>query len=164
MDEALATFLKTRAERSYRNLLAQIEGISAEEALAGRRPDWPDHRWGIGQNGSIAGIVYHVAAWKQLGLPVFQPGAQPLLRADFDSDAAPALDDWQGIQAWLKQVCMAWNYELAALVPESLDTLVQWEGTDHTITMAKFIAEMYEHDIQHASQIEYLRQQWTLTR
>jgi len=158
MDEALATFLKTRAERSYRNLLAQIEGLSAEEALAGSRPDWPDHPWGIGQNGSIAGIVYHVAAWKQLGLPVFQPEGRPLLRADFDHDTAPALDDWPGIQSWLKQVGTAWNTALAALAPETLDDLVRWEGTTPTITMAKFIVEMYEHDIQHAAQIEYLRQ------
>jgi len=164
MDEALATFLKTRAERSYRNLLAQIEGISAAEALAGRRPDWPDHRWGIGQNGSIAGIVYHVAAWKQLGLPVFQPGGCPLSRAAFDSDTAPAPDDWQGIQSWLKQVGAAWNAALAALSTEAFDTLIPWEGTHHTIPMAKFIAEMYEHDIQHASQIEYLRQQLKITR
>lgn len=162
MDEALATFLKTRAERSYRNLLAQIEGIPAEEALSGSRPDWPDHRWGIGQNGSIAGIVYHVAAWKQLGLPVFQPGRHPLLRADFDSDTAPALDDWQGIQSWLKQVGTAWNAELAALPPEAFDTLVTWDGV--TFTVAKFVTEMYEHDIQHAAQIEYLRQQLKLSR
>jgi len=164
MEEALAAFLKTRAERSYRNLLAQIEGLSADEALAGSRPDWPDHRWGIGQNGSIAGIVYHVAAWKQLGLPVFQPGGRPLLRADFDSTSAPAPDDWQGIQSWLKQVGTAWNDALAALPTEAFDTYVRWEGTEPSITLAKFIAEMYEHDIQHASQIEYLRQQLAITR
>jgi hypothetical protein len=156
--ESLATFLKHRAERSFRHLLTQIEGLSAAEALAGSRQDWPDHRWGIGQNGSIAGIVYHVAAWKQLGLPVFQPGGQPLTRADFDADSAPALDDWQGIQSWLKQVGMAWSAELAALRDEDLETLLRWEGTNHTITMAKFVAEMYEHDIQHTAQIEYLRQ------
>ena len=158
MDIALATFLKNRAERSYHNLVAQIEGLSAEAALAGSRSDWPDHRWGIGQNGSIAGIVYHVAAWKQLGLPVFQPERRPLLRADFDSDTAPALDDWQGIQTWLNQVGMAWNTELAALPSEAFDILVRWEGTEASIPLAKFIAEMYEHDIQHAAQIEYLRQ------
>lgn len=154
--EQLATFLKYRAERSYRHLLAQIEGLPAEEALAGSRPDWPDHRWGIGQNGSIAGIVYHVAAWKQMSLPVFRPGGRPLLRAEFDADMAPALDDWQGIQAWLKQAGMAWSAELAALQAEAFDTELVWEGI--TLTMAKFVAEMYEHDIQHAAQIEYLRQ------
>ena len=59
---------------------------------------------------------------------------------------------------------MAWNYELAALPSEAFDTSILWEDTNHTIPMAKFIAEMYEHDIQHAAQIEYLRQQFPLTR
>ncbi len=156
--ETLATFLKYRAERSYRYLMAQIDGLSAEEALAGSRADWPDHAWGIGQNGSIAGIVFHVAAWKQMTLPIFQPGGRPLTREEFDTDTAPALDDWQGIQAWLKQVGMAWSAELAALPPEAFERELPWEGTDRTIPLWKFIAEMYEHDIQHASQIEYLRQ------
>jgi len=156
--EELAAFLKNRAEHGYRDLGAQIEGLSATEALAGRRADWPDHRWGVGQNGSIAGIVYHVAAWKQMTLPVFQPEGRPLLRAEFDTEAAPDPDDWQGIQAWLKQVGMAWSAELAALAPEAFGRPLLWEGTNPTITMAKFVAEMYEHDIQHASQIAYLRQ------
>lgn len=158
--DTLAAFLKNRAERSYRNLLAQIEGLSAAEALAGSREDWPDHSFGIGQNGSIAGIVYHVAAWKQMTLPLFQPGGRPLSREEFDTETAPALDDWQGIQAWLKQIGMAWSVELAALPLEAFDNAVMWEGTP--LTMAKLVTEIYEHDIQHASQIEYLRQQWKL--
>jgi hypothetical protein len=156
--ETLAAFLKNRAERSYRSLLSQIDGLSATEALAGRAPDWPDHPFGIGQNGSIAGIVYHVAAWKQMTLPIFQPDGRPLSRAEFDADTVPALDDWQGIQAWLKQVGMAWSAELALLQVAAFDRLVAWEGTN--LTVANFVVEMVEHDIQHASQIEYLRQQW----
>ena len=158
--EALAAFLKKRAEHSYRYLLAQIEGLSAAEALAGSRSDWPDHRWGIGQNGSIAGIVYHVAAWKQMTLPVFEAEGRPLLREEFDTDAAPALDDWQGIQAWLKQVGMAWNAELAAFPVEGFGNPVTWGSA--TLTVGEYVVEMYEHDIQHASQIEYLRQRLTV--
>ena len=154
--ELLTTFIKKRAEHSYVRFMEQIEGLSAEEALAGSRPDWPDHRWGIGQNGSIAGIVSHVAAWKQMTLPLFQPGGQPLSREEFDSDAAPAPDDWQGTQAWFKQVGMAWRAELAALPAAAFDAPVIWGGA--TLTVGEFVVEMYEHDIQHASQIEYLRQ------
>ena len=156
--EELAAFLKNRAEHGYRDLGAQIEGLSATEALAGRRADWPDHRWGVGQNGSIAGIVYHVAAWKQMMLPIFQPDGRLLSRAEFDVETAPALDDWQGIQAWLKQVGMAWSAELAQLPVEDFDRLVPWGST--SLTVANIVVEMVEHDIQHASQIEYLRQQW----
>ena len=124
--ETLANFIKKRAEHSYGYLLAQIESLSPEEALAGSRSDWPDHRWGVGQNGSIAGIVYHVAAWKQLTLPLFQPGGRPLNREEFDTDAAPALDDWQSIRAWFKQVGMAWRAELAELPVEAFDTSITW--------------------------------------
>ncbi len=161
MQETLATFLKYRAERSYAYLLQQIESLTEAEALAGSRPDWLDHRWGIGQNGSIAGIVYHVAAWKQMTLPLFSPEGKPMSREEFEPDLAPALDDWQGIQAWLKQVGMAWNVSLAELPAEEFDATRTWDTT--TLTVAKFVVEIYEHDIQHAAQIEYLRQQWKAT-
>ena len=74
--ETLPAFLRARGARHLRHLLAEIEGLNAQEALHFRQDNWPDHRWGIGQNGSIAGIVYHVAAWKQLTLPFLLPGGQ----------------------------------------------------------------------------------------
>src|SRR5262245_15663768 len=108
MTETLPAFFKRRAERSYRYLLEQIENLTPEEALRNRRQDWPDHKWGLGQNGSIAGIVYHVAAWKQMTLPVFAPGGRARTREEFDPATAPALEDWPGIVAWLKQVGGDW--------------------------------------------------------
>src|SRR5262249_16649324 len=71
--ETLAAFVKQRAERSFHNLQKQTEGLPPEEALRDRRPDWPGHRWGIGQDGSIAGMIYHVTAWKQMTLPLLEP-------------------------------------------------------------------------------------------
>src|SRR5687767_10952260 len=100
----LATFLKHRAERNFRLLIKAIHNLTPEEALYDLHPGWPDHRWGIGQNGSIAGIVYHVAAWKQMSLPLFQPEGRILTREEFDTARAPAPEDWPGILAWLKQV------------------------------------------------------------
>ena len=91
--ETLANFIKKRAEHSYGYLLAQIESLSPEEALAGSRSDWPDHRWGVGQNGSIAGIVYHVAAWKQMTLPLFQVGDQ--VRAGMAVAQIPDMRNWE---------------------------------------------------------------------
>ncbi|HLK57365.1 MAG TPA: DinB family protein [Chthonomonadaceae bacterium] len=156
MAETLPTFLKRRAERSYRYLREQIEGLTAEEALTHYRADWPDHRWGIGQNGSIAGIVYHVATWKQLTLPVFAPGGRTLTREEFDVNAAPAPDDWAGITAWLEQIGDTWGRTLAALPDPAFDETRLWEG--HSLPLSSFVVEMLEHDIQHAAQIEYLRQ------
>jgi hypothetical protein len=156
MSETLAAYLKRRAERHFRYLYDQIEGITESEARADRLPGWPGHRWGIGQDGSIAGIVYHVAAWKQLTLPLFAPGGQAGTAADFDATLAPPLDDWPGLRAWLRQVGAAWNAELARLPESAFDETREWEGT--TLTMAKIVTEMLEHDLMHASQIEYLRQ------
>ncbi len=156
MPETLTEFVKRRAERSYRYLLRQIEGLTPEEALQDRRPAWPDQRWGIGQNGSIAGIIYHVAAWKQMTLPLFAPGGQALTREEFAATGAPALDDWPGLVAWLRQVGDAWNAELARLPDAAFDDLREWEGT--TLPLIRLVVEMYEHDIQHAAQIEYLRE------
>ena len=152
MADTLPTFLKQRAERSYRNLLEQLAGLTSEDAMRGRRSDWPDHPWGIGQDGSIAGIVFHVAAWKQLTLPLFQ-GQTAIMRVPLDE--TPNLDDWQGILAWLKQVGTAWNAELAYLPKDVFEETRDWGGKP--ISVARLIAECYEHDIQHASQIEFLR-------
>lgn len=157
MSETLPVFLKRRAERSYRYLQEQIQGLTPEEALQHRRQHWQDHKWGLGQDGSIAGIVYHVAAWKQMTLPIFASGGQPLLREEFDAGAAPAGDDWPGIADWLTQVGRAWSAELAALPEAAFDEMREWEG--HPMPLAAFVVEMVEHDIQHAAQIEYLRQE-----
>lgn len=162
MPETLATYLKRRAERSYRYFLEQAEDWTPEEALRDRKPDWPDHEWGIGQNGSVAGIVYHVAAWKQMTLPLFQPGGTTRGREEFDAASAPAPDDWPGILVWLKQAGTAWNAELAALPEAAFDETCDWFGTP--MALAKLVTEMHEHDIQHGAQLEYLRQLYrTLT-
>lgn len=154
--ETLPAFLKARAVRHLRHLLAEIEGLSVQEALRFRRDDWPDHRWGIGQNGSIAGIVYHVAAWKQLTLPFLLPGGQGLTRADFDPTTVPSPDDWKGICAWLRQIGEEWNSTLETLPEGAFEENREFEGA--TFTLAGFVVEMVEHDLQHMAQIEYLRQ------
>ncbi|MCS6776688.1 MAG: DinB family protein [Chloroherpetonaceae bacterium] len=154
--QALAEYLKHRAERSFRAVLKALEYISPEQARRDHHDRWPDHIYGIGQDGSIAGIVYHLAAWKQLTLPLFQPGGRALSRHEFDPSAAPALDDWFNLVAWYKQVGTAWQAELERLPPEALTETRRWEG--HEITMPQFIAELYEHDVYHLAQIEYLLQ------
>jgi hypothetical protein len=157
----LAVFLKQRAERNFRLLVKEVSNLTPEEALYDRHSGWPDHRWGIGQNGSIAGIVYHVAAWKQMTLPLFQPEGRAGTREEFDASSAPAPDDWPGILAWLKQAGTAWHAQLTALSDEAFATTRLWEG--HTITLTEYIIEMIEHDVYHLAQVEYLRQRHIAT-
>lgn len=156
MPETLAAFLKQRAERSYRNFLKQTEGIATDEALQDRKPNWPEQPWGVGQDGSMAGIVYHAAAWKQLTLPLFARDGRAGTMAEFDATSAPARDDWEGIVGWYRSVGAEWNAALADLPEETFEETRDWEGM--TLTLAKFVVEMMEHDVQHASQLEYLRQ------
>jgi uncharacterized damage-inducible protein DinB len=159
--ETLAAFLTRRAERSFRYLLLQLKEVTPEMALRDAHPDWPDHRWGIGQDGSIAGIVYHLAAWKRMTLPMLHPEGKPLTRDEFDFESAPASDDWAGILAWLKQIGTAWQAELARLPDVALDETREWEG--ETMPLAKIVVEMMEHDVYHTGQIEYLKQRFLLS-
>jgi hypothetical protein len=147
--------IKERAIGKYRAFVGEIDAVTAAEAMRQSRPDWPDQRWGIGQNGSIAGIVYHVAAWKQLTLPAIR-GGEPLSRGAFDSAAYPAPDDWPGIVAWYKRIGDEWITQIEALPSTAYAETILWEG--NSISIAKLILEIIDHDIQHASQIEYLRQ------
>lgn len=156
MKDGLPDFLKQRGGKAYRYLLKEIEGVTAEQALAGRRPHWTSHRWGVGQNGSIAGIVYHVAAWKSMTLGRFDPESQTLETVAFDVASAPSPDDWEGVVSWLKTAGDQWNEALQSLPDAEFDREKVWEG--NSLAISEFVAEMYEHDIQHASQIEYLRQ------
>ncbi len=156
MHETLPDYLKKRVERSFRHLLLQVESVPEEDAFRFRYPDWAPHRWGIGQDGSIAGIVYHVAAWKAMTLPVFLPGGRVYGLPDFDRAAAPDPGDWTGIKKWLLEVGTAWNAAVEALSDSDFDIIHEWEGA--TMPLSLLITEIMEHDIQHASQIEYLRQ------
>lgn len=156
MPETLPDFLRKRVERSFSQLIRQVEAVSAKDAFRFKHPNWVAHRWGIGQDGSIAGIVYHVAAWKAMTLPVFLPGGRAYSLPDFDAAAAPDTSDWAGIKKWLLEVGTAWNAAVEALSDADFDTVHEWEGASMPLSL--LIVEIMEHDIQHASQIEYLRQ------
>ena len=160
MPESLPAFLKRRADRSLNYILRQAEAVSIEEAFRGCSANWPDQPWGIGQDGSVAGIVYHVASWKQLTLPLFEPNGEALTRADFDPTAAPDPKDWQALLRWLRRIGVEWNTALNALAETEFDCLKDWEGGAQ-MSIAQYASEMIQHDVQHAAQIEYLRQLYT---
>ena len=159
--DSLPAFLKSRAERSLRYLLREARAVGPSDALRGRRSDWPVQPWGIGQDGSIAGIVYHVAAWKHLSLSLLSPGGQALPRAAFDASAAPAADDWPALLDWLAAIGAEWNAALSALSEDEFRSPREWEG-GKPLSVADFAYEMIQHDVQHAAQIEYLRQLYTI--
>jgi hypothetical protein len=156
MPPTLAAYLKKRSTKHFRALELLLPAINAETALAYVHSNWPDHRWGVGQNGSICGIVYHLAAWKALTLPVFQTGGEPLPREAMNRVVAPAADDWQAVRAWYSSIGEEWDAAVQNVPEEVMDEVRLWEG--HPTPLYSFISELMEHDLQHASQIDYLLQ------
>ncbi len=156
MAEKLVDFLKKRATRSFRDILREVEGLTPEQALHGRSKNWPSQKWGVGQDGSIAGIVYHVAAWKQMSLKILDPTISVVQSELFDLASAPSPDDWEGILRWLRSIGEEWNAAIQNLPPEEFDVRKVWE--DESMLISDYIAHLYEHNLQHASQIEYLKQ------
>ena len=77
-------------------------------------------------------------------------------RADFDPTTAPHPEDWAGICAWLQQIGAEWNATLQNLPDSAFEETRAFEGA--SFTLASFVVEMVEHDLQHMAQIEYLRQ------
>ena len=156
MPPTLTEYLKYRSTKQYRAFCTLLNQVPEAAALLYATESWPGHRWGVGQNGSIAGIVYHVAAWKALTLPVFQPGGEPLPAEALDAASAPDLRDWEGIKAWYFTIGEEWDSTIQQLPEDALDEVHLWEG--HPTPLYSFVSELMEHDLQHASQIEYLLQ------
>ena len=155
MTDTLDLHLKRRAAHALRDFKRSIEGLTEEEARRDGRPSWPGQKWGLGQDGSIAGIVYHVAAWKSLSLPLLKGEPAPPME-QFDSARVAGHNDWTGIVAWFLEIADEWNAAVASLPEEAFDEQRELEG--QTMTLAALVTEIYEHDLQHAAQIDYLRQ------
>lgn len=156
MAPTLLEFLKAESQKAYQNFKKQIVGLSEEQAFRYAHPHWPNHPWGIGQNGSIAGIVYHVAAWKECLLPALssRQGFSPAQVAD---KLPPLYSSWSTISTWYERVGQEWCSQLSAVQEPELDSLCAFPE-EEAIPLYKLIKEIMLHDVQHASQIEYLRQ------
>ena len=156
MTPTLPEFLTAQAEHALRYLLRETETLTPAEACADAHAAWPSQQWGIGQNGSIAGIAYHVTAWKALSLPLLTPGAQALPREALATLAPPDPMAWLAVRDWLIEIGTAWNAALNGLPASRYGEEIVWEG--QRLPFWKFVAHMIAHDTQHAAQIEYLRQ------
>lgn len=151
-----ADLLRAQAERCLRKLLEEIAEISEEEAFRDRHPHWPGQRWGFGQDGSIAGIVRHVAYWKQRSLSCL---SFPASEADAQKSGAcvdSGEEDWSRLRESLRAVGKQWNAGLRAAPDSAFAQEHLWEGQPWRL--GDIVLHLIEHDIQHAAQIAYLRQ------
>ncbi|CEK15038.1 DinB superfamily [Chthonomonas calidirosea] len=156
MAQSLLAFLISQSKKAYRSFLQEIETITPQEALYHRHPHWPPQQWGIGQDGSIAGIVYHVAAWKQAALSLLR-GEDALSPMEHPETLPPPSIPWPEVCNWYREIGAVWCNQLEKLHESDLDRSCFFFD-DKPITLSELISEIMLHDVQHASQIAYLRQ------
>jgi uncharacterized damage-inducible protein DinB len=150
---SLYEFLRQRLESGYRQLLQAVEGLTEEDARRGADSHWRRYRYGAGLDGSIAGIVWHVAAWKH----VMADGLDSRVNAFPDAEAVlPHEPGWSGLRAWLISGQARLLRALDETSAEGIEREVAIEG--QRMPVWKLLAHMVEHDHYHAGQINLLRQ------
>lgn len=137
---------------AYRRLRESLIGLSEEDASAGARDDWRRYRFGTGLDGSIAGIVRHVATWKHAAAAGLRTGVFP----DAETVLPPQLS-WTELRKALAEGHQQMSAALEQFSDETLDTAITWEG--HPMPLHALLAHLIEHDQYHAGQINLLRQQ-----
>ncbi|HEY3414289.1 MAG TPA: DinB family protein [Armatimonadota bacterium] len=149
--------IETGYVTSWDELKEALDGIGADEAAAFRHPHWPKHDDWAGDDGSISGIVFHVAAWKETYAEGLETGAWGDEKA-----VKPDTDSWPGRLQWLEA-----QHErlLAALRHLEQDEATSVLISDRPYTLAAIYHDsMGHHDVYHAAQINYLRQRYAAER
>jgi uncharacterized damage-inducible protein DinB len=144
--------LERRIAASYRQLRRSLEGLTEQEARHGASRRWRRYRFGTGLDGSIAGIVWHVAAWKHVLADGLDSGVFPDVEAVLPHEAG-----WAGLVAWLEGGHVRLLRALEEARPEELDRTLSLEG--ESLAVHELIAVVIEHDQYHAGQANLLRQQ-----
>jgi uncharacterized damage-inducible protein DinB len=150
----LKNYLRLGVTRAYRQLSRSLAGLEPEDARRGADPNWKQYRHGTGLDGSIEGIVRHVAAWKHVAAAGLESGTFP----DPESLAPPAYETWTALLERLRDGHHRLTRALDALPPADLDREVTLEG--ETMPLWAVLTHMLEHDQYHAGQINLLRQQY----
>src|SRR5690242_18225643 len=94
MPEKLKEHLMHASEVRYNEVLRLIETITEEESLMDRLPNWPWHEYHVAQDGSIAGIVHHLAAWKHVYVELLHGRNLEVHDVHPESQGFAGLVDW----------------------------------------------------------------------
>src|SRR5688500_15438925 len=70
-------YLRIRMRKAFRRLQESLAGLDEAAAAEGADPQWRRYRFGTGLDGSIRGVVEHLAAWKQVAADGLESGAFP---------------------------------------------------------------------------------------
>jgi uncharacterized damage-inducible protein DinB len=152
-DSAMPSEVEANYRAAWDELWSALKGVGDEESGAFRMDSWPRHEDWSGEDGSISGIVFHVAAWKHAyaeGLETGEWGDEKTVQPEDDS--------WAGRLAWLNEEN---DRLLSALrhLEEDEATSVLINDRPHTLPDI-FLNSMAHHDVYHAAQVNYLRQRY----
>jgi uncharacterized damage-inducible protein DinB len=147
----LRDHLAEQLRRAYRGLVRAIDGLSESQAGEGARSDWRRYRWGSGLDGSIAGIVRHVALWKQNLARGLETGTFPA-----EESLTPPAAGWEALQEWLTDGQERLERAMERCSRAELAEAREWEGM--TAPVSRLLSYLIEHDFYHTGQIELLRQ------
>ena len=147
---SLHAFLLEKSRDRFAATLRVVENLPEEDALRDSRPDWPRHDYWVGQDGSIAGIVHHLAAWRDAYCELLRGrNVEP-------TDLHPPAAGWPGLKQWLAESADDW-LSLVESIPESESEVpLNVPGVSLGLTPLKMMWEMLEHEIEHSGQITYI--------
>ena len=149
---SLKEYLRLQLGHGYRAFTETLRDLTEEQARAGASPDWKRYRYGVGLDGSIAGIVWHVAVWKHVAADGIEGGAFP------DAEALlPHGFGWSGQLEWLASGHARVLRALDELPSAEMERRVTLE--DETLPLFALFGILIEHDHYHAGQVNLLRQQ-----
>src|SRR5215212_8513826 len=94
----LRAHLAHQLRSGYRALARSVEGLTEAQGQEGARSDWRRYRWGSGLDGSIAGIVWHAALWKQNFACGLETGQFPA-----EVTIEPPATNWTALCDWLAE-------------------------------------------------------------
>ena len=143
-------FLIEQSRSRFTATLKLVEGLSELQAREDAKQDWPTHEYHVGQDGSIAGIVHHLAAWRQVYVELLRGrNLEP-------TDVSPLEPGWGGLKRWLAESAEEW-LALVESIPESkVEVPINVPEVSAGLTPLKMMWTMLEHEIEHSAQITYL--------
>src|SRR5262249_49088523 len=129
-----------------------LETVTEAQAGRDRRADWPSHKNHVAQDGSIAGIVYHLAAWKRAFTEYLRGNV-----VDYRT-VGPPNPTWEELKVWLAQTGQEWPAAATARPEAELETPLSLPGLENGwwYTPLNMMQEMLDHETEHLGQIHYL--------
>lgn len=151
---AVGTML-LQAESAYQSLLGALEGLDQARAWARLAPAWPDEDEWLNTDGTVQGIVLHVATAKKMyGSAAFR--GLELRWRDLADELDPIEPDWEAAKKYLAESHAYWLESWADLTDADLERpCLHFTGENWPAW--RVIQVVTWHDAYHHGQIAAVR-------